>query len=264
MIRRLILTLLLILGTASAVQAQVRIVGRVIDDLTEVPLGEVRVTILAPDGSTLGRTETSADGSFEFQVQRVRGVRITAERLSYQSNTTPLLYFDTRKFFQVEVRLDPDAILLAPLEVIAWSGKLDDAMLEGYRRRLETGLGVYITREEVEARNPALVTDLLRAVPGVRVSGGGPGAEPVIRMARAGMANCATQIFVDGFLINRRTGASAGTPPADFRIDDVVSPTSVEGIEVYRGLSTVPAEFLNPDAECGVIAIWTRRGGFVR
>ena len=50
----------------------------------------------------------------------------------------------------------------------------------------------------------------------------------------------------------------------DFRIDEVISPGSVEGIEVYRGLSTVPAEFLNPDAECGVIAIWTRRGGFVR
>ena len=78
------------------------------------------------------------------------------------------------------------------------------------------------------------------------------------------MSNCATQIFVDGFLLNRRTGSSRGAPPIDFRIDDVVSPSSIEGIEVYRGLSTVPAEFLNPDAECGVIAIWTRRGGYFR
>jgi outer membrane receptor for ferrienterochelin and colicin len=70
-----------------------------------------------------------------------------------------------------------------------------------------------------------------------------------------------TQIFVDGFLVNRRMVGVNGNRPSDFRIDDVVSPASVEGIEVYRGLSTVPPEFLNPDAVCGVIAIWTRRGG---
>ena len=81
-------------------------------------------------------------------------------------------------------------------------------------------------------------------------------------MVRASSRNCATQIFVDGFLVNRRMVQPNGTQgPEDIRIDDVVSPASVEGIEVYRGLSTVPAEFLNPDAACGVIAIWTKRGG---
>lgn len=39
------------------------------------------------------------------------------------------------------------------------------------------------------------------------------------------------------------------------------APGLVEGIEIYRGLSTVPAQFLNSDAKCGVVAIWTRRGG---
>jgi hypothetical protein len=28
---------------------------------------------------------------------------------------------------------------------------------------------------------------------------------------------------------------------------------------VYRGLSGVPAEFLTPEARCGVIALWTQR-----
>ena len=66
---------------------------------------------------------------------------------------------------------------------------------------------------------------------------------------------------MDGFLINRREASVLGARPMDYRIDDMVLPSSVEGIEIYRGLSTVPPEFLNPDAECGVIAIWTRRGG---
>ncbi|MFC1791075.1 hypothetical protein ACFL0I_01235, partial [Gemmatimonadota bacterium] len=84
---------------------------------------------------------------------------------------------------------------------------------------------------------------------------------PVVRVGRSANRDCITQIFVDGFLVNRRAFGARGARPIDFRIDDAVSPASVEGIEIYRGLGTVPAEFLNPDAVCGVIAIWTRRGG---
>jgi len=114
---RLFLALIL----AAPAAGQVRIVGRVVGDLTEMPLSQVQVSLLARDGSLLSRTETGADGTFEFEVRKASSVRIQARRLSYRANTTPLLYFDGRRFFQVEVRLDPDAILLAPLEVIAWS-----------------------------------------------------------------------------------------------------------------------------------------------
>lgn len=264
MLLRYLSPLSLILLLAAPVTGQVRIVGRIIDDLTEVPLAQARLTLLAPDGSVLSRAESSETGTFEFQVRHVRGVRIRAERMSYETNTTPLLYFDQRNFFQVEVRLDPDAILLAPLEVVAWSEVDRSPILDGFRQRLRTGHGVYITRDQVEARKPAYVTDLLREVPGLMVTGSGTGSRPVVRVGRSLSGNCMTQIFVDGFLINKRIFGRTGTPPADFRIDDVVSPSSVEGIEIYRGLATVPPEFLNPDAECGVIAIWTRRGGSYR
>ena len=79
------------------------------------------------------------------------------------------------QFFQVEVRLDPNAILLAPLEVIAWSERPMNGLHEGFKRRLSNGLGTFITREDVEKRNPVLVTDMLRDVPGLQVTGTGPG-----------------------------------------------------------------------------------------
>ena len=95
-----------------------------------------------------------------------------------------------------------------------------------------------------------------------RSRAGGPhGPSGSVRIGRSAGYNCTTQIFVDGFLVNRRTGYGQGYRPEDIRIDDVVTPASIEGIEIFRGLSTVPAEFLSPDADCGVIAIWTRRGG---
>ena len=35
---------------------------------------------------------------------------------------------------------------------------------------------------------------------------------------------------------------------------------NVEAVEVFRGLSEMPAEFAAPDLRCGAIAVWTRRG----
>lgn len=242
---------------------EVRVVGRVIDDVTGRPLGDAQVTARAADGRFLARVETGDDGTFELNLARVSAVRIDVRRLSYRAAAMPLLHFDGRRFMQVEARLDPEAILLAPLEVIAWSEVDPSPMLDAFRFRVRTGQGVYITREEIEARRPTFVVDLLREIPGVTVTGSGPGNRASVSMGRAqSMAlmggACEAQIYVDGFLMNRRLAGRGA--PADVRIDDMVSPLSVEGIEVYRGLSTVPAEFLNPDARCGVVAIWTRRG----
>jgi hypothetical protein len=81
-------------------------------------------------------------------------------------------------------------------------------------------------------------------------------------MARSSGRGCPVQVFVDGLLMTASVmDASGATENAGAAIDDFVSPLSVEGIEVYRGLSTVPPEFLTPEADCGVVAIWTRRGG---
>jgi len=240
----------------------VRVVGRVIDDVTLRPLVASMVTARSWDGRFLTRRETDSIGAFEFEVRNVSAVQIDVRRLGYKANKMPLLHFDDRTFFQVEVRLAPDAILLAPLEITAWSLPQPSAVLESFRERLRIGNGVFITREQIEARQPTRVADLLREVPGVIVTSSGTGSRASVMIGRAQasaqMSGCEAQIWVDGFLMNRRTGLGR-TVVADFRIDDVVSPMSVEGIEIYRGLSTVPPEFLNPDAVCGVIAIWTRR-----
>jgi len=34
---------------------------------------------------------------------------------------------------------------------------------------------------------------------------------------------------------------------------------TIEGIEVFRGLSEMPVEFAEPDLRCGAIALWMRR-----
>ncbi|MEO8334492.1 MAG: TonB family protein, partial [bacterium] len=60
---------------------------------------------------------------------------------------------------------------------------------------------------------------------------------------------CPPLVFVDGF------PATAG----EFDVD-IIDLQSVEGIEVYAGLGSIPPEFTGPrDLDrCGVIAIWSR------
>jgi hypothetical protein len=260
--RFLLLVLLLCLSFPGPADAQVHILGRVLEDKTGRPISSAEVALQDVDGYPLSRVVTDEGGNFEFFVRGASAVKIKAGRMGYKEVTTPKLSFENRRLFHLEVRLDPDAILLAPLVIVSASEVIQNAIQDGFQQRLVNGLGHYITRDDVEARNPMLVTDLLRDVPGITLSGGSVGNRPSIRMVRASNRNCATQIWVDGMLINARGISTNGSlSPMDFRIDDVVTPASIEGIEVYRGLSTVPPEFLNRDADCGVIAIWTKRGG---
>lgn len=244
-------------ATPVTAQQQVRIVGRVIANDDERPLAYAEVQIRRADGSFITEVQTDSLGSFEFVVTRVSAVRIFARRMGYKGANTPLLHFDNHRFIQVEVRMDSEAVLLAPLEVVVWSDVDRSPLLDNFRQRRSQGMGIYITRQDVERRRPMYTSDLLRSIPGVELVGGGGGSRPKVALNRGlGMA-CATQIFVDGMLVNRRSFGEIN----DFRLDDVVSPGSIEGIEIYRGLGSIPPEFLNADSQCGVIAVWTRRGG---
>jgi hypothetical protein len=65
---------------------------------------------------------------------------------------------------------------------------------------------------------------------------------------------CPVQVYLDGVLASRND-----TEPVP--LDELATPAVLEGIEIFRGISSVPPEFLTPEARCGVIALWTRRGG---
>ena len=127
-------------------------------------------------------------------------------------------------------------------------------VLENMMERRLHGFGYQITRQDIEDRHPNSVTDMLAELPGVRTVSGGRMGGRTIRMTRAvagpGGGDCPVQVWVDGLLASR---------DEDVIIDDLVSPLDIEAIEVFRGLSSIPPEFLNSMARCGVVAIWTRR-----
>ena len=252
--------LLLALALApAAAGAQVRVDGVVRDDDTNLPIADARVEIYDYSWHRLGVRTTDSLGAFRYPLRRPMAVRLRVSRLGYRQATTPEVSTRGHSYVNVEVRLKSDAVLLAPLAVVARSQALASPVLDGFHSRLRTGMGTYFTREDIERIKPAYVSDLITHVPGLNVRTTGSGFERHIYSGRAAGVprDCPALIYVDGFLLNPRTGGGEVT---GMTLDEAVRPQNVEGIEVYRGLSTIPAEFLHPDAQCAVVAVWTRRG----
>lgn len=246
-----------LLTAAAPGQGQVRISGQAVTDSGQRPIQDVAVTALDTTGTELVTRLSGADGRFTLLLETAPAdVRLRAERIGYRGVLTPPIEIEGFRSLSLELRLSPDVVPVAPLQVTARQRRESSPVHEGFRRRRANGFGEYITRRDIERRSPPHVTDLLRRLAGVNVSSSGRAGRGVVSMGRGGShfgGPCPAQVYVDNFHVNRANGRT-------FRIDDVVSPDDVEGIEVYRGLATVPAQFLSPEADCGVIVIWTRRG----
>jgi TonB family protein len=112
-----------------------------------------------------------------------------------------------------------------------------------YERR-DRGFGRYLGREEIDRRNAIRTTDVLRMVPGLQVV-----STPRGNLLRFRGNRCDPLVWIDG------APAFAG-----YLDVDAFQPNTLEGIEVYSGVATVPVELRGPRGEesCGVIALWSR------
>ena len=144
------------------------------------------------------------------------------------------------------ITLQPVALALPTFTVLghrALSGPM-----AGFYRRRSTGSGRFFTAEEIDRRNPARMTDLLRGVPGISVSA----QRTAMNSVRLRGSRCAPVVFLDGH----------GLTAAEFDLDGV-DPRSFEGIEVYSGGASVPVEFqrtFRMSSSCGTILLWSKRG----
>lgn len=239
--------------------AQVVLEGRVVDDSSGRPIRGAHVLLENRYGKTVGFQATDSAGRFRFEPSQNDRYRLEARAVGYvPARRTVLWMMQDRNFAGLEVRLTPHATLLAPVEVVALAPARPSPVLENMEFRRTHGFGVHISRQQIEIRNPLHVTDILAETPGVRVDRQGSGSTrrvihlgPPVPGPKGG--DCPVQIFLDGMLATRDVAGG------DVTVDDLVQPQDVEAIEIFKGLATVPAEFLNPEARCGVIAIWTRR-----
>lgn len=235
--------------------------GVLIDPESGSPIRSAEVTIRQSPGRVVVMGETNARGFFRLQTPTPGSYLFSARALGYSEVSDEAVEVSMGKLSVLEIQMAPDALKLEPLVVTA-QPRAFHLEMQGFYERQTMGLhtGIFISPEVLEERQPLRITDLFYEILGTRVLDTQVGGRGIyFRGGERFNDLCWPMVFLDRHLI--RTGGllSAGADPVV--LDDIVSAFDVAAIEVYRTPAEIPPEFNGPNAGCGVVVIWTRRGG---
>lgn len=189
---------------------------------------------------------TSEAGSFALAGLPAGTYALEVRAIGYAPKRVPVT-LSTRAPGSVGIVLDERLNTLQSVVVQADRTKLTKDY-NGFLERQKRGMGRFLSEEDLNRRNPIVITDALRTTPGISVVPNGTGFGYAIQ----GRGGCQPDVWVDGMRVF--DGATD--------LDQIVRPMDVAGVEVYNGAATVPAQFMGAGGGggCGVVAIWTKRG----
>lgn len=150
---------------------------------------------------------------------------------------------------------------LAPIEVVGRATLASD--LPAIKDRVRRAGGLLLTVRDIEKRRSRRFEDLVRGVPGLQVVPIQPpdgfdnftGEERVVSsrgIRSIHQPQCAPAYLVDGTPIELELGE--GTPFA-------VPVSDIRALEMYPSTATAPFEFQRAQSGCGLIVVWTKKGG---
>jgi hypothetical protein len=197
--------------------------------------------------NTSFRAETGTDGRFELGGLPSGTVEVVVRRLGFSPAKIPL-QLEVGEMRDIRVLLSPVAFVIDSVSVVG-SGPVIEKAFGGFESRKARGFGTFITREQIEKKNPRVTSDLFRTVSGVKLLREN-GTPTVVSTRLSTVAFCPVRYFIDG----------ASYPLYGQSIDTMIQVADIGAIEVYPGGATVPPQFGGRESACGVIAIWTRQG----
>lgn len=236
--------------------------GVVLSDVNGQPIvgAEVALHTLAKN------THTNEEGAFRLSDIPPGPHEVMVRRVGYQPVTIAMTFEPGRT---VERRL-----LLSRVLVLDTVSVRASARLEEFERNRAMGMGHFLTRTDFEKQEHRDLGEILAQVPGAAVRRSATNAYIGSRRAAATSlalesqscdflkfesrepapkCGCYAQVYVDGLLLY-----GGGMHEA---IPDINAfPASwIEAIEFYAGPAQTPARYSRLNAQCGVLAIHTRR-----
>lgn len=247
---------------ASSLAAQAALRGIVVEEGTNRPLAGVTVML----DRTFQQTMTDQSGRF-LLVDLPLGARAVLFRsighIPLRIQVT-LAQGDTAT---ANVTLMSDPFRLDSVTVTAPSNRRVNPRLVEFEERRRMGIGFFLDSAYLRRADGRRMSEVLREVPNIRVLPSLEGASTIRYFAasirRTGVRGeaCFLSIYLDGVPMYRSGGPGSGGfgEPVDLSRDINIS--SLDAVEVYASASEVPGEYAGHSADCGVILLWTRRGG---
>jgi hypothetical protein len=255
---RLVVTIVFALAAAAPAGAQV-LHGRVTDAADGAHVAAALISALDAAGNPVANTISGTDGRFELPLPAAGSYRVHVSRIGYRTGISPQVAVGQGERMGVDLALRTDAVALEAVQAqVRVTPPFRDARARGFYARMDAGMGSYLTREQILTRNAARTSDLLRGIPDVRFRGGSSGTVPWVRgnaqrpqeKGYGTLLGCVPAIYIDGIQRSLRWG---------LRLDDLVEPSEIWGVEVYRHASEIPSELPRDSVirNCGAIVIWT-------
>ena len=226
-----------------------RLVGQVRDARTEDPVTAAAVSLVGrPAAATTNRRgrfilSGIPVGLHQLEVRHIGYAPLT-HRISVARGMTT----------DVEVGLVADPVELEPL--VATAIRVRRLETKGFYERKYWGAlvsgGTFFTAEDIERRNPRLISQMIADESGIRLDCGLRVESCKLvntRRSSTSLGPCVMSTYLDGVWVNRN--------PRD-TIDMFVRPVEIAGVEVYKGAASLPAEYAGMASGCGVVVIWTK------
>jgi hypothetical protein len=167
---------------------------------------------------------------------------LLARHLGFGAETVPV-DLSSHEQKRVTIKLPKFLAVMDPVLVTARRSAALDKI--GFSQRKKSGFGYYIGPERLQNMHANAVTDILRMVPGLRVSYGPEG--DVVSSSRGGGSGC-VQYYLDDIPYTEMT-------PGD--INSFVTGGEVVAVEVYQA-TNAPAQYTRAGMFCTTIVLWTR------
>ena len=221
-----------------------RLIGQVLDAVTDDPV--VAAVVSVPD--RLRVAETDRRGQFVLSGVPVGMQELNVRHLGY----APLSYVvevSPGLTTEVEIGMVPAPVEMDP--IVATVIRLRRLEMKGFYERKHwgelVGTGTYYTAEDIDRRRPVEISHMIADESGIRLQCNFRRTDCRLvntRLSSGVTGACSLSFYVDGL------------PTRGIPLDDVVRPSEIAGLEIYRGLASGPAEF--PPSRCGLVVVWTK------
>ena len=215
-----------------------RFAGFVSDSVgSAVAYADIQVTATGGEPHSV---KTDAHGHFSLDAVAGGIAKMTVRRMGYHPYSGTIRIGGDDGVDSVHAVLYAASLALAGVEVREMATDDSSWPAEFRARKRSSQFGYFLDRAKLEATHASRPSDALRGVPGVTLL-------PSRRIGNlVRLRGCRPTLWIDG---TRAAGAE---------LDELVTVTDLEAVEVYSSIAGLPPRYLDRQNVCGAVLIWTR------